>query len=774
MRFLALSLAFLLLPLPAFSATSVPVQSGEHATYTRLVIRINEGTAWEISLADRQAKISIEQPSLSLDLSKIFLKIPKSRIQSVIQTLPGDPLTIDLNCNCAVEGFVQSGIWLVIDVKDGDDGIKARSPYRSKPSNLSFLQTEQLYRFSSSIHGTSKTPKKEQDNIDQRQKLDNTKRMEDATNLEIELPFHPSRNNTDEGDDLEVPHIELSRLSNFERNLIEQFDQAENQGLIQNQSIDTENFDSTETSPSGGPVQNMDQPALTLENVVVQTSIGRDLIRSSGHDQGSGISSCQSGSNLEVHKWTSGRSFDEQISALRLDMMGEFDSIDVNASRKLAKTYLYFGFGAEARQIVLLEDGTSEDIETIIDLSYLVDGDTALPSNSFYSKHACDNDAALWAILANPAEVSNANHSAVLQAFSRLPEHLRLHLGPRISRTYSIHGLASEAETILRNIDRILQEATPGIELALGSVAAAKGETETSELHRMSAIENESEYSTYALVDLIETALLEASTVSPEVVDLSASYATEFRHGDNGPKLRWAHTVALGLTGDFDSAFGFLDVVEEFDGVEPRSDLQKILLSLLTQRASDVDFLKFSLLSTETSMEAPLPDDLGNKLARRFLDLGFSRPAVRILASSEENPASKDRRLMRAEAALGQNLPHEAMVALLGIAGVEADALRAKALIQLDRHKQAADYLIASDAREEAARSLWIADAEQPSQTPEGSLYSEIAETTEALLSPSPAQEGNAMLERARRLAEGSQIVRQDISNLLEALPISE
>ncbi len=777
MKYLASFLFFLLLPHPTLSATPVPVQSGEHKNYTRLVIRILEGTVWQISTQNFRAEVAIEDPNIVLDLENVFSKIPRSRILSLSQTAAGNPLEVRLNCDCAVVGFVLDSIWLVIDIKDKPNNTNTVEFNASHSIQFPLRQSGLQYRFSTGREKKKDTIATKEDTVLGNEVKQDSSSL-DLTNLspESETRISETDNYVFEEPGANIP--ELSRLSDFERRLIAQLDRAQDQGLTNNRHAIMDNLvdhlpSSRNEDRSAEHSPQTTQLAAPLSNSNVQTSIDRDLgdVLKKSEDQEA--PKCEGDSSLNLHSWAMNLPFDGQIGTLRSSLFGEFDSVDADASKRLAKMYLHFGFGAEARQVLLLGDKFDDEASMLVDLSYLVDNNVVSSKNRFFSQHACNSDASLWAILANPMDASRANHPAVLQAFSRLPEHLRLFFGPILSKTYSKHGLTTEADAVLRNIDRITEEPSSGMDFALGSVAAAKGEIESSELHRMSAIEEKNEYSAQALIDLIETALVSDSTVSPEIVDLSASYVTEFRHSDIGEKLRRAHVVALGMTGAFDSAFQNLELIGEFDGTGPRNDLQQILLDLLTQRASDVDFLKFSLSSTESAVD-PLPDDLGNKLARRLLDLGFSRPAVRILSNSMENPASQDRRLLRAEAALGQKLPHEAMVALLGVEGAQADDLRAKALIQLERHEQAAEYLIALDATDEAARSLWIADAEHSSLALNGSQYSDIAMATEALLSPSPPQEGSAMLARARRLAEGSEVVRRDIVNLLEGLEVGE
>ena len=130
------------------------------------------------------------------------------------------------------------------------------------------------------------------------------------------------------------------------------------------------------------------------------------------------------------------------------------------------------------------------------------------------------------------------------------------------------------------------------------------------------------------------------------------------------------------------------------------------------------------------------------------------------------------RRLLRAEAALGENLPHEALVALLGIEGAEAARLRASAMLMQQDHARAAPLLLEAEQSDAAGRSFWLAG--QPGAVPveTGERYARAAELTGALARDDTARGAPTPLARARALIADSNAARSGIEELLSDLPV--
>jgi hypothetical protein len=155
-------------------------------------------------------------------------------------------------------------------------------------------------------------------------------------------------------------------------------------------------------------------------------------------------------------------------------------------------------------------------------------------------------------------------------------------------------------------------------------------------------------------------------------------------------------------------------------------------------------------------------------LARRLLDLGLADAAGRVLATAGNEEASQARRLLRAEVALGQGLPHRAMVELLGLDGPEPARIRARAMALTGDFAAFADYMQRAGDAEAAARGFWLAGT--PGVTPDGDgRYDRIAGLSDRIAADKPEEAILPPLARARALLDNSKSLRDDIGALLDS-----
>lgn len=112
------SLMLLLLPGVA-QAEVARVSSGEHADFSRLVITLDEPSAWQFGRTADGYALSFSRDGITFDTEAIFGRIPKTRIGAVRQGAVGSRLQVLANCECHATVFeFRPGI-IVIDVKNG-------------------------------------------------------------------------------------------------------------------------------------------------------------------------------------------------------------------------------------------------------------------------------------------------------------------------------------------------------------------------------------------------------------------------------------------------------------------------------------------------------------------------------------------------------------------------------------------------------------------------------------------------------------------------------
>lgn len=716
-------------------AQNVAVRAGEHDGFTRFVIRVPEGTDWALDQTASDATLTVNLPDIRFDTSEVFNRIPQSRVGALRQLRPGAPLRFALTCACTASAFLHDRALLVVDIKD-----PAKEVQPGLAVALPVVTAQRPYRFAGTKIAAAPAPV-----------------------LPVTFAGRPNIQPADLPVARGLPGTaRLEAVRSSERQLARELGRAAGQVLLDIAAPQNSGPAVDLPPPEPPPVQ-------AMANLAVSKPIDRDMDQIAEVLSAGTAAACPGERDLALQDWSDGQPLTRQIARGRSALFGEFDRVDRNAALRLARAYLHFGFGAEAASVLAMI-APGPETELLSALAQIIETGRAEAANPFSDHHRCDSDAALWAVFAQPDRLDKANHAAVLRAAGRLPAPLRAYLGPRLSLIYSDAGEVQMAEAILRAVERIAEEPAPALDLARSNTVELRGDAAAADRQRLAIIHDASDVSPDALVALIDSQLGRDGTVTPDIPVLAAAYATEHRGGSLGPPLRRAEALAHALAGDFPGAFAALAVISDQDGKETRRGTADEVLRLLAARSDDATFLHFALREAATA-EAGLAEDPGNALARRFLDLGFPRPAIRLLSGAANGPVSPARRLLRAEAALADGLPREAMAALLPLSGPQADALRGDALAQLRDHARAAAVLGAADNPDAVARNLWLAGALNAAAATGAPRYGDMARAAESLANPPPPAD-LPPLSDARRLIDSSTAMRGEIALLLSAATV--
>lgn len=351
-----------------------------------------------------------------------------------------------------------------------------------------------------------------------------------------------------------------------------------------------------------------------------------------------------------------------------------------------------------------------------------------------------------------------------------MPPHLRIQVGPRLSKLFAQAGDPHLAGAALRSLDRMGVEDIPDINLAEAELAKLEGDIETVAEELTEEVAERTENAPRALIELIELSYDERKALSPDVPDLAASYEVESRDSELGADLREAIVTALALTGQYHDSFAQLDKVDRHDGDAARATAMIPLMTLLTERADDVTFLQYALVFAANGKAADV-EPVADLVAARLLDLGFAQQAQALLKKLAMEPGNTKRRLMLAKAALVQEKPDAALVELMGLSGSDADKLRAEALWQNGEYARAGEYLLEVEDKDAAARGFWHSqDGETLSEIdPDAAQqFGGVAEVTTQIKETAKEPTGLPPLAHARALVESSEGTRGGIADLLE------
>lgn len=736
---------------PALAQT-LTVRSGEHNGFTRLVTRLPDGAEWRLEQDGPQARLFILSADAVFDTTGVFGRIRRDRLAALSQDGPGAPMELDLACNCPVTSFIDDGSYVVLDIADqvSEEPVRfglsepsepveldmAEEPQRSGPALpnvLPLLAGNAAAQLAASGQGFGSVMDAGEPGA---------MRAE-----ELEEPLEDDGMNA------------AAALRQSERILQDQLSRAATQGLVE---IDPEALRDIETQTDA------DDPFSDLPanvNMRATTSVDRDMVMVTTPQSVSGISGyCLPPAKVDLSAWGDDRPFGHQIGAYRTRMAGEFDDLSTSDLIGLARTYLHFGFGAEARQL-LQESGTdNRDIPILIALSQLLDDGYLEEPHPLDHQVHCDSVVALWSVLANPISTRDAvNSGAILRAFVELPVHIRNHIGPSLVRRFTDAGDSETAELLLRVINRAAPHDGPPMQLAEADLARLNGEQDAADALVEDVAHSGVEESPAALVTLVDRHFDTRKPLPNDTVALLDSYLLEMRRTEIGPDMARAHALALALAGDFSAAF---TAIGKLDRSQAEGAFVKAL-TLLTENADDLTFLELSMGST-TAGAAALPSNLTMDIARRYLDIGFPERTLAMLDRPFQGNAPEGLPALRAEAALGAGLPRRALLELVGRSGPETDALRAEALRMSGLHAEAAELYSAIEAPEDASRSEWLAGL-PPAEGEQAGAFAERQAASQRLSegNPSPA---DLSLATARSLLEQAETLRRDIE-LLNAGP---
>lgn len=737
------------------AAQTVTVRSGEHGSFTRLVLDVPDGTDWELipDLEVARVRLSLGGGPYGFETSTVFNRIGSERIAALTPSEDSRGLDISLNCQCGAEAFVLRKTMLVIDIAPSDAApqpavprVVQRDSGAADPARSPLLREFSQIRFG-----------------------DAPQIGPQSTTLDF-LPYLAER--TDVG---LVPTI-LDRQDgnpsvsrDLGNRLAADLAVAATQGLLD---------PAVRSVAAPKPVvDRQPDPVIPTDLAVDPGTLARRLAAGmSGLDHKTmqdgrisvGGDVCVRDRELAIGSWSTADDDPSLVLAARRGkVFGEFDRIGSEVLQQYARSLLYYGFGAEARSALSLEPETHAPI--LVALSYVVDGEPD-PSGLFDGLSGCDGAAALWSVLsqspaANAPQISSA---AILRNFETLPRHLRSHLGPVLVEHLSRSGYMSVARDVLRRLQRMEGEETDSIALGKAQLAlmdGRHGEAGT-RLHDLSVAGGPE--AAEAVVAAIELADVTDTPVPARLVELSDAFATELRNTDDGQKLWKSHVRSLLINGAFDAAFDELEAPHNMPS-DVVAFMQQVALKFLVERADDLTFLK---LATRSLVDGLLPDQpaIGISIAERFLSLGLPDTALAQLDAMPDANTLPESRTTRAAALLALSRPEEAEIILIGQRGDRVVRLRAEARRQMGDHVFTKAIYESIGDGPAAVDAAWLSGDWKDVAESDTALApaADLMQTTPVSVAPS-----DLTLSAANALSAASAQSRETLRALLDATAVS-
>lgn len=694
------------------------VRSGEHAGFTRVVIDLPHDSDWTTSRTDDGVTITVDKGVNRFDLSRVYDRITTERVTGIRSGPNPGQLALTLACACEVETH-RNGAMLVIDVMDPSDdtGVAARTGVFGHLRPLNFA----------SFWPKSARPS-EQEDVQRKLK---------------QLPS-PTLQHSEVFSSAIQDSLDMS-----EKRLIESIARAASQGLLKPRT----GLPSWNDNAPSRVATNRNRQVHPAETATLPNPV--DHMRLKGVEVGA--SRCIADADLDVVNWGF-RDLYQGTSHWRLQLYGEFDTLNTDAAEGLARHLLSFGFGAEVVQLLSAVGIFNPALSAIAEI---VDDIPTRKTSVFAGQNNCNSAAAFWAIL-EPiiAEKSaNQNNEAAIRAFWNLPETLQRALGYRFAQRLQASGHQAASDIVMRHmtsrfgpvdrqsvlsvVDPLPDLATEGKEsLQISDLAASNVQTAPA-----------------ALSHMVKNSWSESKQVAPDTATLASAFAFENRQTDQARDLALTEALALAASGAFESAFR---VAGDLNPPLGASEWAKILGRFIAF-SSDVEFLKFALESPAILLKAGEKTDLD--AVDRLLSLGFADQAHDMLSAIKNVDQTRDHKVLAARIALARRLPRQAEVNLLGLVGADVDNLRAQARDLAGDHGSAAEIYATLGSDLSQNRSAFMAE-DWPNlvnaREPAISTFAQVKTQ-----SGSDARE--TTLARNRALVEESHKVRSAIEGLLDS-----
>ncbi|NEX46187.1 hypothetical protein [Pseudotabrizicola algicola] len=717
-----LLILFLLLAAPA-EAQGVTVKTGEHGAFTRIVLTYPAAVDWVLGRSDGGYALRIAGAARPYDLSGVYRVITRDRLRSIWVDPVTNDLQLGIDCACHAIPFELSARVLVIDIKDGP-------PPQGSSFELGLVSGAPLPPLQS---GQPLRPRK-------------SARRDGGYDWLGTVSASPEPRAEPAGQGPAALETAL-RLDDFRAMLIDEMGRGATQGVVE---LDLPPRPvAPEPPPEASPPSQPENARAALESL---PGIG---VRSDGTAppdvmvQGG---TCPRPADLGEKVWTGTEDAAAELALARAAVLSEFDVPDTANLLRAVDTYLHFGLGAEARQLLasFLPPGQSDPLRRGI--SYLVEGETP-PDNPFRNMQSCDSAVALWALLAaGEGERAFVNGAAVSRSFLALPPMLRAFLGPETAQRLLTAGDSANAEVVRQSFERAAAADDPAVGLLAATQALQKGDPVAAEAALPAEAGGEAALS--RLLALVEARFQQRKAV--DGTDLLALEAFAFEHGQ-GPlrqKLDRALAHANALGGNFAAAF-------QHAGETPA--LAHDVWMLLAETGTDSALLG-TAVGLDPARRTSLSGPVRSKIAERLLAAGLPNAAAD-WATADDTEAD-----LAARIALANGDARRALRLLAGnMPGADPALLAASYTAAGDLASAASTYQGAGDAAAAARVQRWAGTwqqslaADAPPDDPWAAVAGLVDPPAEAEAAP-PLRAGLARLEESAG-------TRQAIANLLAATP---
>lgn len=687
-------LAVLLLVVAPLAASAQPVaiQTGEHATFSRVVLTIPPGADWRLGRNETGYVLRLPVTD-GYDTSRFYDLIPRTRISDIAQDRQNGILFLQVSCPCNADAFLYRPNLLVIDIRDGAPSAESAfemvldEPDIAVPADPSLAVASVPFT------------------VPQQRLLPLIPSMQIGSPQGIAMPAPDTPMPTSGSSTVEVTMAEEGPpppstldddLAALEQAITESLARGLSQGLLEPDLQDADAGPQTdEALLSALGLDGALAPGLRTTTSVDRAAIPPDpavAVTQSGD-------ACLPDQYFDVGGWGDDRPYAVQIGEARAALTGEFDRLDEQAVLALAQRFVFFGFGREAVQTLKLDGVTSLERRYLAAIAQIIDGDP-LASGLFDQQVSCASPVALWAMLARRegAQDAQIDRPSVLRAFKGLPVALQKHLSPLVADRFLAVGDTDGAMQVLSVIG---SEPAPTVDatLAQASLTRVLGEPAQATETLAEMAETNPRMTPEAMIRFLTEAVADDVPLDEDDFTLADAFRFENAELPIAGDLAVAQVRAFVHGDRFGEARRLLRDEDAAIGPDRLLILKDELAVAATGRMDTGDFLRFAFDETHQPVSATTQ----NAMARRLLDVGFPDAAMAMTATPIDGEDGVARQYLRAEASLALA---DAAGAIAEIA--ELETARADALRRVAADLQNADVLVPDMTVAEATETtLW-------------------------------------------------------------------
>lgn len=658
-RLAALILLALTLASPVGAQVIAPL-AGEHADFTRVVLRLPRGADWRFTPEGRERVLTLSADGVEFDLRRIFDRIPRNRLAAV--RAEGGRLTLSLACDCPVRAWEDRPGLLILDIADAPAPVAPPAPPLPRlrpaadPLTAARAAGASLARLLPRPEGES-------------------------------APADP------------LPEDE-ARLRSLAGDLGRSVASAMTQGLL-DPAVDSAAL----SADSGALGLLSDTPLPELpENMRVATVLSRR--DPAAPPRADPPSHCAGADLLD-------RMMDNEITAFGLELgrltralYGEFDQPDPQARLDLIGLYLAAGFGAEARALIVNGQALIAGRDFALGMADVLEDRASNARMRLAMAIDCGGAAAVLATLAgaDPAAIARQADRIALR-FSTFPAPLRGQFGVALAGALADVGAIDAARIVADVLERSDWVSRPDLALVQARLDRARGLPDAAAA-RLAQEGGTASETVRARLDL---ALETRGQLDTGFLANAEALAATARDTGSGVEMMAAVIRLNARSGASPEAFAALDRLESW--MPPTGENRRMLGTLRDEvwaalAATGSDFgLVEAVLARDDWQDPALADATRRALAQRLLELGLTTPVADLLDSL----ADSETHVLQARRALSDGDPVAALAGLDGLDDPAAREVRAEALARLGDHGAAAGEFARLGAAEAAARAAILA-----------------------------------------------------------------